>query len=196
MLLTLVGRVGEVRDAQDRELALGRREVGAAEQRSAELEERTQARGQGRHGAEHIQGRQRAEDLARLGRELGVARERQCVGHAAQSRRSPRRRPSPGARTLGPVLKYLGSKRELVPLIGELVRRIPARTACDLFAGTTRVGQELRRSGLVVHSNDTATYSEALGQAYIAADEREPGPGPPAGAARRALRPARPVMGT
>ena len=70
------------------------------------------------------------------------------------------------------MLKYLGSKRELVPLIGELVRRIPARTACDLFAGTTRVGQELRRSGLVVHSNDTATYSEALGQAYIAADER------------------------
>ena len=69
------------------------------------------------------------------------------------------------------MVKYLGSKRRLVPLIGELARRIPARTACDLFAGTTRVGQELRRSGLVVHSNDLATYSEVLGQAYIAADE-------------------------
>ncbi len=69
------------------------------------------------------------------------------------------------------MVKYLGSKRELVPLIGELARRIPARTACDLFAGTTRVGQELRRAGLVVHSNDLATYSEVLGQAYIAADE-------------------------
>ena len=69
------------------------------------------------------------------------------------------------------MVKYLGSKRTLVPLIGELARRIPARTACDLFAGTTRVGQELRRSGLVVHSNDLATYSEVLGQAYIAADD-------------------------
>ena len=69
------------------------------------------------------------------------------------------------------MVKYLGSKRALVPLIGESARRIPARTACDLFAGTTRVGQELRRSGLVVHSNDLATYSEALGQAYIAADD-------------------------
>ncbi len=68
------------------------------------------------------------------------------------------------------MVKYLGSKRQLVPLIGELARRIPARTACDLFAGTTRVGQELRRAGLVVHSNDLATYSEVLGQAYIAAD--------------------------
>jgi adenine-specific DNA-methyltransferase len=68
------------------------------------------------------------------------------------------------------VVKYLGSKRKLVPLIGAVARRIPARTACDLFAGTTRVGQELRRAGLRVHSNDTATYSEALGQAYIAAD--------------------------
>ena len=85
--------------------------------------------------------------------------------------RAPGRRTSRTARTLPPVVKYLGSKRQLVPLIGELARRIPARTACDLFAGTTRVGQELRRSGLVVHSNDLATYSEALGQAYIAADD-------------------------
>jgi len=70
------------------------------------------------------------------------------------------------------VVKYLGSKRELVPLIGELARRTGARSACDLFAGTTRVGQELRRSGIVVHSNDLATYSEALGQAYITACPR------------------------
>ena len=31
--------------------------------------------------------------------------------------------------------------------------------------------RSLRRAGLRVHSNDLATYSEALGQAYIAADE-------------------------
>jgi adenine-specific DNA-methyltransferase len=69
------------------------------------------------------------------------------------------------------VVKYLGSKRLLVPLIEEVVRQLPVRTACDLFAGTTRVGQGLRRAGLRVHSNDLATYSESLGHAYIAADE-------------------------
>jgi adenine-specific DNA-methyltransferase len=58
----------------------------------------------------------------------------------------------------------------LVPLIGRVAARLPVQTACDLFAGTTRVGQALRALGLKVHSNDLATYSEAFGQAYIAAD--------------------------
>jgi adenine-specific DNA-methyltransferase len=72
---------------------------------------------------------------------------------------------------LADVVKYLGSKRVLVPVIAQLARRLPIATVCDVFAGTTRVGQGLRRAGLTVHSNDLATYSEALGQAYIAADE-------------------------
>jgi adenine-specific DNA-methyltransferase len=73
------------------------------------------------------------------------------------------------------VVKYIGSKRTLVPLIEQIVARLPVSTACDLFAGTTRVGQGLRRRGLAVLSNDTATYAEALGQAYIAsgAEERD-----------------------
>jgi adenine-specific DNA-methyltransferase len=69
------------------------------------------------------------------------------------------------------VVKYIGSKRVLVPVIEQLARRLPLETVCDVFAGTTRVGQSLRRAGLRVHSNDLATYSEALGHAYIAADE-------------------------
>jgi adenine-specific DNA-methyltransferase len=69
------------------------------------------------------------------------------------------------------VIKYIGSKRTLVPLIRSVAARLPVATACDLFAGTTRVGQALRGLGLAVRSNDLATYSEALGQAYIAADE-------------------------
>jgi adenine-specific DNA-methyltransferase len=68
------------------------------------------------------------------------------------------------------VVKYLGSKRTLVPAIRAAVAALGVRSACDLFAGTTRVGQALRRAGVRVHSNDLATYSEALGQAYIAAD--------------------------
>src|SRR6202043_2651455 len=70
------------------------------------------------------------------------------------------------------VIKYIGSKRTLVPLIRSIAARLPVRSACDLFAGTTRVGQGLRGLGLEVHSNDLATYSEALGQAYIVADAR------------------------
>jgi len=69
------------------------------------------------------------------------------------------------------VVKYLGSKRTLVPAIAAAVEALGVETACDLFAGTTRVGQALRRAGLVVHSNDLATYSEALGQAYVAAGD-------------------------
>jgi adenine-specific DNA-methyltransferase len=70
------------------------------------------------------------------------------------------------------VIKYLGSKRTLVPVIGAAASALGARSAVDLFAGTTRVGQELRRRGLHVTSNDITAFSEAFGQAYIAAGLR------------------------
>jgi adenine-specific DNA-methyltransferase len=68
------------------------------------------------------------------------------------------------------VVKYLGSKRTLLPVIRALVQKLPVESVCDLFAGTTRVGQAFREEGKRVLSNDLATYSEALGLAYIAAD--------------------------
>ena len=69
------------------------------------------------------------------------------------------------------MIKYLGSKRELIPRISEIVRTLKGvRTACDLFAGTTRVGQALKKMGIHVISNDTASYSEVLGRCYIEAD--------------------------
>jgi adenine-specific DNA-methyltransferase len=71
------------------------------------------------------------------------------------------------------VIKYIGSKRTLVPLISDVVAGLGVRTACDLFAGTTRVGQALKGLGLQVVSNDTASYSEALGHAYIAATDAD-----------------------
>jgi adenine-specific DNA-methyltransferase len=67
------------------------------------------------------------------------------------------------------VIKYLGSKRALAGAIAAAASELGARTAADLFAGTTRVGQALRAKGIEVVSNDTAAYSEAFGQAYIAA---------------------------
>jgi adenine-specific DNA-methyltransferase len=69
------------------------------------------------------------------------------------------------------MIKYIGSKRTLVPLITQAITRLPVDSVCDMFAGTTRVGQGLRSAGLFVHSNDLATYSEVLGIAYIEADE-------------------------
>jgi adenine-specific DNA-methyltransferase len=41
------------------------------------------------------------------------------------------------------VIKYLGSKRVLVPLLGDIAERAGARTAVDLFTGTSRVAQVL-----------------------------------------------------
>jgi adenine-specific DNA-methyltransferase len=68
------------------------------------------------------------------------------------------------------VIKYLGSKRVLVPQLGDIADRVGARTAVDLFTGTTRVAQELKRRGLEVTATDLATYSQVLSDCYIATD--------------------------
>lgn len=68
------------------------------------------------------------------------------------------------------MIKYLGSKRVLVPILGELFTRSGARTALDLFTGTTRVAQEFGRRGGYVHANDTATYAQTLAQCYVETD--------------------------
>jgi adenine-specific DNA-methyltransferase len=77
------------------------------------------------------------------------------------------------------VIKYIGSKRTLVPRIVALAETIRARTgaatACDLFTGTTRVAQGLKRAGFFVTANDAASYSEILAIAYIETDERRAG---------------------
>jgi len=68
------------------------------------------------------------------------------------------------------VIKYLGSKRTLVPVLGELAVATGARTAVDLFTGTTRVAQELKRRGLTVTAADLASYSAVLSDCFIATD--------------------------
>lgn len=72
------------------------------------------------------------------------------------------------------MIKYIGSKRRLVPVLGELAASVPgASTALDLFTGTTRVAQELKGKGLVTTAVDTARYSEIFAQCYIGIDSRE-----------------------
>jgi len=70
----------------------------------------------------------------------------------------------------GKLIKYLGSKRLLVPVLGELVRSSGAASALDLFTGTTRVAQEFKRQGVAVTAVDTARYSEVLACCYIQSD--------------------------
>jgi adenine-specific DNA-methyltransferase len=71
------------------------------------------------------------------------------------------------------VIKYLGSKRLLVPALGEIADAVEAVTAVDLFTGTTRVAQEFKRRGIEVTANDSASYSGELSDCYIAADKDE-----------------------
>jgi adenine-specific DNA-methyltransferase len=68
------------------------------------------------------------------------------------------------------VIKYLGSKRRLAPVLGAIASAVGARTAVDLFSGTTRVAQELKRRGIVVTAVDTARYTEMFARCYIATD--------------------------
>lgn len=68
------------------------------------------------------------------------------------------------------MIKYLGSKRTLVGAIGRVANAVGAQNAVDLFTGTTRVAQELKRRGVHVTAVDTATYSEVLADCYIATD--------------------------
>ena len=82
---------------------------------------------------------------------------------------------------LRPVIKYLGSKRVLLPRILDevdgLARRAagagaPIRTVLDLFSGTARVGHALKARGYRVHANDHNAYAATLATCYVAADRR------------------------
>jgi adenine-specific DNA-methyltransferase len=68
------------------------------------------------------------------------------------------------------VIKYLGSKRRLVPVLGQIATAVEAESAVDLFTGTTRVAQEFKRRGIHVTTVDTASYAHVLARCFIAAD--------------------------
>lgn len=68
------------------------------------------------------------------------------------------------------MIKYLGSKRRLVPVLSELFVRSGATTALDLFTGTTRVAQAFKAAGGHVTAVDTARYSEVFARTWIELD--------------------------
>lgn len=72
------------------------------------------------------------------------------------------------------MIKYLGSKRVLVPAITELVRSLPrVSSVVDLFSGTSRVGHALKRDGYRVLANDHNAYAATLATCYVQADRNE-----------------------
>jgi adenine-specific DNA-methyltransferase len=69
------------------------------------------------------------------------------------------------------LIKYLGSKRVLVPRLLEVIGGLPGvSTVVDLFSGTSRVGHALKRAGYRVTANDHNAYAHALARCYVAAD--------------------------
>ena len=62
------------------------------------------------------------------------------------------------------MIKYLGSKRLLVPAILEIITGLDrVRSVIDLFSGTSRVGHALKRSGFRVIANDHNAYAATNG---------------------------------
>jgi adenine-specific DNA-methyltransferase len=78
------------------------------------------------------------------------------------------------------MIKYIGSKRRLLPEILEAIGDVappPSKTGCaaaptvlDLFSGTARVGHALKRAGYRVIANDHNTYAYTLARCYVQAD--------------------------
>jgi len=71
------------------------------------------------------------------------------------------------------MIKYLGSKRVLLPRIVEVVRALgpDVRSVIDLFSGTSRVGHALKREGYRVLANDHNAYAATLARCYVRADD-------------------------
>ncbi|MHB1773402.1 MAG: DNA adenine methylase [Acidimicrobiales bacterium] len=68
------------------------------------------------------------------------------------------------------MIKYIGSKRRLVPVLGDMAASAGGQTALDLFTGTTRVAQVLKARGFVTTAVDVTRYSEVFSRCYIETD--------------------------
>ena len=75
----------------------------------------------------------------------------------------------------GRVVKYLGSKRLLVPAILEAVGGASPRggAVLDVFSGTSRVGHALKRAGYRVIASDHNAYAATLARCYVQADRED-----------------------
>jgi adenine-specific DNA-methyltransferase len=73
------------------------------------------------------------------------------------------------------MIKYLGSKRQLIPWIIDTIRRTCPnfKSVLDLFSGTSRVGFALKEQGYSVIANDHNRFAYHLAHCYIETDIEE-----------------------
>jgi adenine-specific DNA-methyltransferase len=70
------------------------------------------------------------------------------------------------------VIKYIGSKRRLIPVLSTIAVASGARRALDLFCGTTRVAQAFKAQQMTVTAVDSARYAEVFARCYVETDAR------------------------
>jgi adenine-specific DNA-methyltransferase len=68
------------------------------------------------------------------------------------------------------MIKYIGSKRRLVPVLTRVCQASGAHAALDLFTGTTRVAQAFKSQGVHVTAVDSARYAHTFARTYIETD--------------------------
>ena len=69
------------------------------------------------------------------------------------------------------MIKYLGSKRTLLPTLVALLGELPGlRSVSDVFSGTSRVGHAFKGAGIRVDANDHNAYAHCLATCYVQAD--------------------------
>lgn len=64
-------------------------------------------------------------------------------------------------------VKYLGSKKKLLPHIGSAIDNLDIKTAIDVFTGTTRVAQYLRKNGIKTDTSDLSWASTAYANTFV-----------------------------
>ena len=78
----------------------------------------------------------------------------------------------------GQIITYMGNKRKLLPVIGELVDKIQMElgrslTIGDGFAGSGIVSRLLKTKASELYTNDLAGYSRTLNTCYLATPDAE-----------------------
>lgn len=68
-------------------------------------------------------------------------------------------------------VKYIGSKRDLLPHIGAVVKELGCETAIDVFSGTTRVAQYLRQMGIQTTTSDLSWATTCYANTFVHNDD-------------------------
>jgi len=64
-------------------------------------------------------------------------------------------------------IKYLGSKKEILPFIWKILKNEKIKTVFDGFSGSTRVSQFFKNNNMNVISNDLNIWSLVIGDCYL-----------------------------